>query len=190
MTTWRTGRQAVAAALHRGETPVPEFVDSLPDLPWERVPGTSVFLFKEAGATPPALLENLRHNKVLHETVVLLSVATADQPTVPAARRSEVTRVGPGLWQVVLTFGFMDNPDVPAALTELSETSEAKGLHFDVSDVTYFLGRETIVAAPLRTMNPAREQLFIMQNRTAASAARFFRLPAARVFEVGTTIEI
>jgi len=192
MTTWRTGRQAVAAALHRGEKPVPEFVDELPDMPWERVPGTSVFLFKEAGATPPALLENLRHNKVLHETVVLLSVATADQPTVPSSRRSQVTRVGPGLWQVVLTFGFMDNPDVPAALAELSANAPPNGLglHLDIDDVTYFLGRETIVATPLRTMHPVREQLFIMQNRTAASAARFFRLPAARVFEVGTTIEI
>ncbi|MGE0726446.1 MAG: potassium transporter Kup [Acidimicrobiia bacterium] len=186
MTTWRTGRQAVASVIKRGETPLPQFVDSLPDLPWERVPGTAVFLFKDAGATPPALLVNLRHNKVLHENLLLVSIQTADTPTVPESHRLEATRVGPGIWQVVLHFGFMDSPDVPKALAGL----QVKGLHIDPEDLTYFLGRESIVPTPQQTMHPWREQLFVMQNRTAASAARFFKLPASRVFEVGTTIEI
>ncbi len=190
MTTWHTGRQAVSRAMRRGETPVAAFVDTLPDLPWERVPGTSVFLFKEPGAAPPALLENLRHNKVLHETVILLSVTTADLPSVPEERRSTVQKVGPGIWQIGLTFGFMDNPDVPVALAAIATTSTERGLNLDPDELTYFLGRETIVATPRRTMNPLREHLFVMQNRTAASAARFFGLPASRVFEVGTTVEI
>ncbi len=190
MTTWRTGRRAVASVIQRGETPVSAFVDALPDLPWERVPGVSVFLFKDTGSTPPALLENVRHNKVLHETVLLLYVITADQPTISPDRRSTLHKVGPGIWQVELTFGFMDNPDVPAALAALATASTEQGLHLEADDLTYFLGRETIVVTSNRAMHPLREQIFVMQNRTAASAARFFSLPASRVFEVGTTVEI
>ena len=92
---------------------MPTFVDTLPDLPWERVPGTAVFLFKDAGATPPALLVNLRHNKVLHENVLLCRSRPTTAPRAEPGRGNEVTKVGPGMWQVVLTFGFIDNPDVP-----------------------------------------------------------------------------
>ena len=99
-------------------------------------------------------------------------------------------KVGPGIWQIELTFGFMDNPDVPVALAAIATTSTERGLNLDPDELTYFLGRETIVATPRRTMNPLREHLFVMQNRTSASAARFFGLPASRVFEVGTTVEI
>jgi KUP system potassium uptake protein len=187
MTTWRTGRSFVASAIRRGEMPIAEFVDQLPDLEWSRVPGTAVFLFKDAGATPPALLVNLAHNRVLHERVLLVSIHTADEATVELERRAEVTRVGPGMWQVVLRFGFMDVPDVPAALAAIDHPRMKP---VDVDQVTYFLGRETIVASPRPTMHPVREELFVLQNRTAASAARFFGLPSHLVFEVGTTVEI
>jgi KUP system potassium uptake protein len=187
MTTWRTGRSIVARQIRRAEIPIDQFVDSLPEREWQRVPGTAVFLFKDAGATPPALLENLRHNKVLHEQVLLVSVDTADVPNVPEAGRAKLVRVGPGIWQVSLTFGFVDDPNVPAALQFLGEHSH---LHVDPEETTYFLGRETVLATPERNMHPLREHLFVMQNRTAASAARFFSLPARAVYEVGTTIEI
>jgi KUP system potassium uptake protein len=165
---------------------VSSFVEQLPDMEWSRVPGTAAFLFKDAGATPPALIVNMQHNKVLHEQVLLLSIETADQPTVPEADRWAVTKVGPGMWQVVLTFGFMDQPDVPRALASIDHPR----LKIDPAEITYFLGRETIVTAPRRTMHAYREELFILQNRTAASAARFFGLPSNLVFEVGTTVEI
>jgi KUP system potassium uptake protein len=186
MTTWRKGRRIVAAEIRRGEIPVDTFVERLPEVQWRRVPGTAAFLFKDAGAVPPALIINLRHNRVLHEQILLLSVATSDAASVPASDRLAVTHVGPGIWQVVITFGFLDQPDVPAALGLLTKGP----LVVDPEDVTYFLGRETIVATPQRNMSVWRERLFVLQSRTAASAARFFHLPAARVFEVGTTVEI
>ena len=145
-----------------------------------------MFLFKAAGATPPALLVNLAHNKVLHETVLLLSIVTADVPNVAPDKRAEVDEIGPSIWQVILTFGYLDQPNVPVALSQLADGQ----LSFDMNDLTYFLGRETIIAAPLPNMALWREKLFVMQSRTAASAARFFYLPAERVLEVGTTIEI
>jgi KUP system potassium uptake protein len=185
MTTWRKGRSVVAAAIRRGETPIGEFMDELVDADYQRVPGTAVFLFKDAGATPSALLVNLRHNKVLHEQVLLVSIQTADSSTVPRDRRATVSKVGPGVWQVVLTFGYRDKPNVPEALAALDGE-----LKIDLAEVSYFLGRENVVSTPTPTMNIWRERLFVMQLRTAASAARFFDLPSDRVFEVGTTIEI
>jgi KUP system potassium uptake protein len=185
MTTWRTGRQVVAAEIRRGETPISEFVERLPAIDHQRVPGTAVFLFKDAGATPAALLVNLRHNKVVHEQVLLLSIQTAEFSTVPPAERSEVIPVGPGIWQIIFTFGYLDKPNVPEALAALDGD-----LRVDCDDVSYFLGRETVVSTPQGAMNVWRERLFVLQLRTAASAARFFDLPAERVFEVGTTVEI
>jgi KUP system potassium uptake protein len=161
-------------------------MESLPEGDWRRVPGTAAFLFKTVGATPPALLENLRHNRVLHEQVLLISVDTSDAPNVPHEERSRVSKVGPGVWQIELTFGYMDEPNVPEALSRIRE----KKLTIDLDDITYFLGRETVLAVAERGMHPWREQLFALQNRTAASAARFFSLPSRAVFEVGTTIEI
>ena len=186
MTTWRTGRRIVASAIRRGQTPVTAFVEQLEGQDFKRVPGAAVFLFKDAGGTPPALLVNLAHNKVLHETVVLLSIVTADVPNVASDRRAEATPIGPGIWQVVLTFGYRDEPNVPEALSAISPAE----VPINMGDIRYFLGRENIIAAPTPNMAPWRERIFVMQSRTAASAARFFYLPAERVFEVGTTIEI
>ena len=185
MTTWRTGRRIVASSIRRGQTPIADFVEELRGRRIQRVPGTAVFLFKDAGGTPPALLVNLAHNKVLHKTVLLLSIVTQDVPNVPPDERADVTNLGPNIWQVVLRFGYLDQPNVPEALAAISDP-----LTIDMSDLRYFLGRETVIAAPLPNMAPWREKLFVMQMRTAASAARFFYLPADRVFEVGTTVEI
>jgi KUP system potassium uptake protein len=186
MTTWHKGRQIVAHEIRRGETPIADFVETLPEQPWTRVPGTAVFLFKDAGATPPALIVNLRHNHVLHDQIVLLSIITADVPGVPAERRLEASNIAPGIWQAVLTFGYTDEPNVPDALAMARRGPP----HIDLDTTTYFLGRETIVSTERVNMNRYRERLFVMQVRTAASAARFFHLPAERVFEVGTTVEI
>jgi KUP system potassium uptake protein len=186
MTTWRTGRRIVASAIRRGQTPVATFVEQLEGQDFKRVPGAAVFLFKDAGGTPPALLVNLAHNKVLHETVVLLSIVTADVPNVAPDRRADAMSIGPGIWQVVLTFGYLDEPNVPEALASIAQAD----VPINMGDIRYFLGRENIIAAPTPNMAPWRERIFVMQSRTAASAARFFYLPAERVFEVGTTIEI
>ncbi len=186
MTTWNTGRRILARSIHRGETPLATFMAELDRDEVHRVHGTAVFLFKEAGTAPPALLVNVQHNRVLHERVVLLSIVTEPTSHVVGDDRYSVTPIGDGVWQVVLRFGFRDEPNIPEALRSLPDG--LAGL--DLDTVTYFLGRESIVAAPKPNMAPWRERLFVLQTRTAASAGRFFHLPADRVFEVGTTVEI
>jgi KUP system potassium uptake protein len=123
---------------------------------------------------------------VLHKTTLIVSVETADTPRVPPDERATVTRVEPGVFEVQLEFGFMDAPDVPAALAAI----EHRGLVFDPDDVTYFLGHESIVAGKAPGMNPIAEHLFVWLNRGADSASRFFNLPYERVFEVGSRVEI
>jgi KUP system potassium uptake protein len=131
-------------------------------------------------------VNNLRHNKVLHKTTLIVSVETADSPLVSDESRWEASRVAPGVFQVQLRFGFMEEPDVPAALGKV----EFRGLEFDPDDVTYFLGRESVFAGKAPGMNPFAERLFVLLNRGADSAGRFFNLPPDRVFEVGSRVEI
>ncbi len=184
MSTWRRGRQLVAARIKRGERPISEVLDSHVDT--KKVNGTGVFLFKDLGMAPPALVNNLTHNKVLHKTTLIVSVDTSDAPRVEAENRATVTKVEPGVFQVVLTYGFMEDPNVPAALADI----DVRGLTFDPDDVTYFIGRESVVAGKAPGMNPALEHLFVWLNRGADSAVRFFNLPDEKVFEVGSRVEI
>ncbi|MEY3690724.1 MAG: potassium transport system protein Kup [Actinomycetota bacterium] len=184
MQTWRRGRALVADRIHRGEQDLEPFLDDAEDI--SRVAGTAVFMFKDLGKTPPALVNNLRHNKVLHRTTLIVSVETADRPRVPFAERYEVKKVAPGVFEVQLEFGFMEEPNVPATLSAIDHP----GLHYDEDDVTYFIGHESIVAGKVPGMHPLLEQLFVLLNRGADSAVRFFGLPTDRVFEVGSRVEI
>ena len=186
MTTWRTGRRLLAERIRRGEVPIDDFLDELETSPVTRVPGTAVFLFKGSGAAPPALLTNTKHNRVVHERVILLSVLTSDAPYVDVANRGEVQDFGQGFHQVTLHYGFMDEPDVEAGLLTLDD----EDLPIAPGELTFFLGRETVIAAPIHGMAQWRERLFALQLRTSASAARFFRLPTDRVVEVGSQVEI
>jgi len=184
MSTWRRGRQLVAARIKRGERPINEVLDEHTDI--KKVAGTGVFLFKDLGMAPPALVNNLNHNKVLHKTTLIVSVETAEVPRVAPENRAEVTKVEPGVFQVLLNYGFMEDPDVPAALAALT----VRGLTFDPADTTYFIGRESVVAGKAPGMHPALEHLFVWLNRGADSAVRFFNLPDEQVFEVGSRVEI
>jgi len=184
MQTWRRGRILVADRIHRGERPIEEVLDETEDV--KRVSGTAVFLFKDLGKAPPALVNNLKHNKVLHKCTLIVAIDTAEEPRVAPEDRAHITKVAPGVFQVQLIFGFMDEPDVPMALSTLSHF----GLEYDADDVTYFLGHESIVAGKAPGMNPLQEHLFVWLNRGADSAGRFFNLPTDRVFEVGSRVEI
>ncbi len=184
MQTWRRGRALVAQRIHRGEKEIRPFLDGVDAM--TRVDGTAVFMFKDIGKAPPALVNNLLHNKVLHKTTLIVSVDTAGEPRVPAEDRAVITKVAPGVFQVQLRFGFMDEPNVPATLQRI----EHPGLEYDASDVTYFIGHESIVAGKAPGMNPLAEHLFVLLNRGADSAVRFFNLPTDRVFEVGSRVEI
>jgi KUP system potassium uptake protein len=184
MATWRRGRDLVAERIHRGERPIEDVLDESAGV--TRVAGTAVFLFKDLGKAPPALVNNLRHNKVLHDTTLIVAIETAEVPRLPGEGRADVTKIARGVFQVKLCYGFMEEPDVPAALSEI----KVRGLVYDKDDVTYFIGRESIVADKAPGMHPLAEHLFVLLNRGADSASRFFNLPADQVFEVGTRVEI
>jgi KUP system potassium uptake protein len=184
MATWRRGRQLVAARLSRGEKPIVGVLNRIDRV--ERVEGTAVFLFKDLGMAPPALVSNMRHNKVVHENTLVVAVVTADVPRVNPAERCEVETVAHGVRQVLLRFGFMEEPNVPAALAACS----GRGFRFRPEEATYFIGRESVVAGKAPGMHPALEKLFELLNRGADSASRFFGLPPDRVFEVGNRVEL
>jgi len=185
MTTWRTGRRVVAERLAVGRVPIRDFIARLPE-DIARAPGTAVFMFRGDGVAPPSLLANTKHNKVLHRRVILLSVVTATEPYVPESDRVEIQEFGRGLCQITLHHGFMEELSVPQAIDGL----EIGGQRLDVGEVTFFLGRETVIPSELVTMAPWRERLFAFMLRAAASASRFFKLPPEQVVEVGSQVEI
>ncbi len=188
MTTWKTGRRLVAERLAARAFPLTEFMDAVKANPPLRVPGSSVFLTAQPrGTTPPALFHNLRYNKVLHEHVVVLTVATSPVPYVEEGEdRLIVDHLGNGVYTVRVHYGFMEDPNVPEALA----LAQAKGVTVDLSDVTYFLGRETIIVTRQHGMAVWREKLFVLMARNAVRATAYFRLPPERVVELGVQVEM
>ena len=155
--------------------------------PPHRVPGTAVFMYNDPRGTPPALMHNLKHNKVLHQNVVFLSVLTEEVRYVPKAERVAVEDLAEGFWQVVLNYGFMEDVDVPRDLASIRR----EGLSFKPMETTYFLGRETLIPSKtVHTMAIWRERLFGVMSRNARGASSFFRLPPNRVVELGAQIEL
>jgi KUP system potassium uptake protein len=186
MTTWKTGRQLVAARLTARAVPIEQFILDVESARPARVPGTAVFMTAQPRGTPPALAHNLRYNKVLHEHVVTLMVTTQPVPHVPPDQRVTVRTLGHGVFDVVARYGFMEDPNVPEALTRARE----HGLELDEGDITYFLGRETLIVTKTPGMAMWREKLFILMARNAVRATTFFRLPPERVVELGVQVEI
>jgi KUP system potassium uptake protein len=186
MTTWRRGRDLVAARLRRAEIPIADMVARIERTGVMRVPGTAVYLFKDAFATPTALLINLEHQSVLHERVVLVSIHVSESSTVPARERLSIHDVGAGVIQVVVSHGFMEESDIVDAMDGV----ELPGGPFDANNATYFLGDELVIAGKIEGMHPWREQLFVILDRGADNASRFFKLPPDRVVTVGTHVEI
>lgn len=186
MTTWKTGRRLVAERLTARAIPLDEFMATVQAIQPVRVPGTAVFMTAQPTGTPPALAHNLRYNKVLHEHVIVLTVATAQVPHVPPAERITVQPLGQSLFNVRIQYGFMEDPNVPDALRQARE----QGLHIDLDDTTYFLGRETIIVTARQGMAVWREKLFVLMARNAVRATAFFRLPPERVVELGVQVEM
>ena len=186
MTTWKTGRKLVAARLTARAIPIEEFLQMVEKTRPARVPGTAVFMTAQPRGTPPALAHNLKYNKVLHEHVVTLMITTQPVPHVPREQRATVRPLGQGVFDVVVRYGFMEDPNVPEALTAACE----HGLEVDTRDVTFFLGRETLIVTKTPGMAPWRERLFVLMARNAVRATSFFRLPPERVVELGVQVEI
>ncbi|MGH8887332.1 MAG: potassium transporter Kup [Egibacteraceae bacterium] len=188
LTTWHTGRQLVRKRVRGRDVPLHQLLDDLfaePDAP-ARVPGTAVYLFGVPGATPPALITNLRHHHVLHERVVVVSVVTDQVPRVPTAKRADVLECGHGVCSVVLRYGFMEDPNVPEGL----KARPVLALGIDVKQATYFLSAEQLKATELPGMVSWRERLFAFIQRNATSAADYFCLPPERVVIIGVPVQL
>jgi KUP system potassium uptake protein len=183
--TWKRGRQLLFERLRDDTIPMDVFLRSSKKS-IHRVSGTAIYMTGSVDTVPHAMLHNLKHNKVMHERNILLTVVTVDIPTWPDADRLEVRDLGSGFWRVVVRFGFMDIADVPNAL----KLGAVQGLAIDLFDTSFFLSREAIRPSIRPGMPLWREALFAWMSRNATSAMDFFRLPPDRVVEVGTTVEI
>ena len=186
MITWKTGRGRLPARLHKGELPIERFIGSILTHPQRRVPGTAVFLTSELGMTPPQLLANLRNNDVIHETVLLVTVRWQNKPRVQRAGRAVVHDLGEGFHQVLLRYGFMETPNVPDALTDITLAD----FGFDRQDAVYFIGKETVIPSDRGLIIHLRDRLFALMHRNATSVIRFFGLPPKDVIEVGVQIPL
>jgi KUP system potassium uptake protein len=185
LTTWAKGRHLMMARLREAAMPIKVFISSAATSA-TRVPGTAVFMTSSADGVPHALLHNLKHNKVLHERIILLTVKIADVPFVRQAERVKLEHLGHGFHRLVLRYGFMEEPDVPAALALVTGCGDK----FKMMDTSFFLARQTLLASSKPGMAIWREKLFAWMLRNAESAMEFFRLPTNRVVEVGSQVEI
>jgi KUP system potassium uptake protein len=185
LTTWATGRQLLRARLAEGAIPLAIFIKSTAGS-LHRICGTSVFMASSAETIPSALLHNIKHNQVLHERVVILTVLIEEVPHHPLENRVEVTRCGEGFNRVILRYGFMDDVDVPRDLAR----AEMAGGPLNMMTTSFFLGRQKLIASKRPGMALWREQLFAWMNKNAESAMEFFRLPTNRVVELGSQLEI
>ena len=185
LTTWARGRTLMIERMREAAMPVQVFVRSAANSA-TRVPGTAVFMTSTADGVPHALLHNLKHNKVLHERVILLTVRIEDMPYADGDRRLHLEDLGQGFWRMVVRYGFMEEPDVPAAL----ECATQCGPKFKMMETSFFLARQTLIASDRPGMAIWREKLFSWMLRNAESAMEFFRLPTNRVVELGSQVEI
>ena len=185
--TWRRGRELLREQIQKGGIQIDTFLPGLMLAPPVRVPGTAVFLTADRGVIPHALLHNLKHNKVLHERNVFLTVETLDVPYAAPDKRLKIEGIGEEFYRVRIRYGFMETPDVPVALMR---SCDQEGIHFDPMETTYFASRETVVAGARRGMPIWRDKLFAVMHRNAAPASGFFRIPGNRLVELGAQVEI
>ena len=186
MTSWKRGRDLLLARWRQDSLPLAPLLARLPQSRTIRVPGMAVFLTGNPDYVPTSLLHNLKHNKVLHERVLFVTVQNVDEPEVAPSGRTEVSELAPGIHRVILRYGFMESPNIPRALEDLNEA----GVAFDPMQASYFLGREVLVPSTVPKMPWWRHWLFLVMARNAVPATEFFRIPYDRVVELGVRIAI
>jgi len=185
MTSWKRGRDILLTRWKQSSMPLAPFLARLPQSRIIRVPGLAVFMTGNPDYVPTSLLHNLKHNKVLHENVLFVTVENEDVPEVSQRRRSEVALLAPGIHRVILRYGFMESPNIPKALEDLTEELKVR-----MSQASYFLGREVLVPGMEPRLSWWRRALFLVMARNAVPATEFFRIPSDRVVELGVRITI
>nr|WP_315191286.1 potassium transporter Kup [uncultured Albidiferax sp.] len=186
MLTWKDGRELLNSKLRADALDLPSFLDAVFISPPTRVAGTAVFLTAEMGTVPNALLHNLKHNKVLHDHNLFVTVRNHEVPWIGLDKRIEIESLGHDCWQVVIHYGFKNTPDVPKALEHI----RGRGCELEVMTTSYFLSRDTVIPTLVGGMAPWREKLFAQMHHNASAAADFLRLPNNAVVELGSKIEI
>jgi KUP system potassium uptake protein len=186
MTTWRTGRQLVRTRLASHAVPLASFLATCDEAPEARVSGTAVFFTTQTKDVPVTLLHNLKHNKVLHRTVLFVRVVTENIPRVASADRIKARELGSGFWQVEAQFGFAQTPNVPRELSR----AEIPGLELDPREISFFVGRVNVKPSSRPGMARWRERLYSALVHIATRPTEFFRVPADRVIELGGEVEI
>jgi KUP system potassium uptake protein len=186
MTTWNTGRAILAERIAERSATVEQFLERIRSNPPVRVPGTALYLARDPTVAPFALVQNLKHNKVLHERVVILAMHTITTSRVDDDNRVHIEHLAGNVYRVIARHGFTEDPEVPPVLKRLA----AQGLEIDPADTTFFLGRETLLATNRPGMAIWREKLFVFLARNARRATKYFRLPSDRVVELGAEIEL
>ena len=203
MSTWKKGRVRLSHIVRENTLPIELFLQDIRRRQPHRVPGTAVFMTSDSDGAPPVLLHHLKHNKVLHEKVMLMSVHTEEIPQVAQRERVRCGELGEGFYQVKVHYGFMETPDVPDVLRALGRAEDnGKPVPVKLANTTFYLGRETLIAIPSgrrmkgegvhpegRRMGRWRKKLFILMTRNAQSATAYFGLPPNRVVELGAQIQ-
>jgi KUP system potassium uptake protein len=182
--TWKSGRELMLQKLERDTRPLADFILQIQDK--LRVSGTAVYLTSRTDVVPVPLLHNLKHNKVIHQRIVLLHVVTENVPHIASNQRIEITDLTNNFYSVVVHYGFMEQPDIPQVL----DTCSSQQLRFDLMDTSFFVGRLTIVPTAASRLSRIRSKLFEAMHRNALAATEFFRIPPNRVIELGSQIEI
>ncbi|MDE2617070.1 MAG: potassium transporter Kup [Burkholderiales bacterium] len=186
MATWRRGRELLLDNIRQGDPELLPFIGALSADRMHRVSRTAVYAVANPDTVPQALMHNLKHNQVLHERNVILTVAFHDVPWIPFGERVQVSPLAPGFWRVQINYGFQNQPDIPKAL----ELCQAQGLPINLFETSYFLSREIVVPTRGTGMARWREALFALMSRNAGNVADFFRLPNNCVIELGTRVQI
>ena len=186
MMTWRRGTRILAEKMRKMDVPLDELIGMLEKSQPHRVKGTAIFLTSEPDLTPSALLHNLKHNKILHERNVVVTVTTEDTPRVMPQDRVSVELVGANFWRVRMRFGYMETPNIPRALALLRK----QGFALDLMATSFFLSRRSICPAVRSAMPIWQDMLFIGLAKTATDATDFFQIPTSRVVEVGTQVTV
>jgi KUP system potassium uptake protein len=187
MWTWARGSQILTEKTRRDSIPLSDLVDILKARAPYRAPGTAIFLTSDIDSTPVALMHNLKHNKVLHEKNIILTVRTAETPRVREEDRVQIEPMNDDFKKITLTYGFMENPNVPKALAAMRKS---QGLKFDIMATSFFLGRRSVVASATSGMPLWQDKLYIFLMKNAANPTDFFRIPPGRVVELGAQVTV